>query len=425
MNRETYIKIENNIKYIIVTVYALLLIAFGFIIDHPKDIFYGLIEIIKAPDTLISDYVAIGGIGATFVNSGLLTLLFILLLYKLKINLIGASFAALFTISGFALFGKNIVNVWFIVFGVYLYSRYQRENFSKYIYIALFGTAMAPLTTELFLNFNLPLTVSWFLAFVVGTISGFILPPLATQFVRFHQGCNIYNVGFTAGIIGMVIVSILRSFGYVPTSVRIWSTGNNLTLALFLYSLFVIMFFVGFILNDNTIRNLKKVMKYSGRLVSDYVLLEGFPVTLINMSILGMIATSYILLIGGDLNGPTIGGIFTVVGFGAFGKHPKNILPVLAGVFLAFYLSSFFVDIDTEAAQLAALFGTTLAPIAGEFGIFAGILAGFVHASIVLNVGILHAGTNLYNNGFAGGFVAAVLVPILEALRRGEKNEKQ
>jgi hypothetical protein len=67
---------------------------------------------------------------------------------------------------------------------------------------------------------------------------------------------------------------------------------------------------------------------------------------------------------------------------------------------------------------LAALFATTLAPIAGRFGWYWGIAAGLVHSSVALNVGYLHAGLNLYNNGFAAGIVAAVLVPIIMAVRR-------
>jgi hypothetical protein len=51
----------------------------------------------------------------------------------------------------------------------------------------------------------------------------------------------------------------------------------------------------------------------------------------------------------------------------------------------------------------------------------AGVLAGYIHSSVVLNVGVLHAGFNLYNNGFAGGMVAAILVPLLEAFRGREK----
>ena len=35
-----------------------------------------------------------------------------------------------------------------------------------------------------------------------------------------------------------------------------------------------------------------------------------------------------------------------------------------------------------------------------------------------MNIGYLHGGMNLYNNGFAGGLVAAVLVPIIESFRK-------
>ena len=40
-----------------------------------------------------------------------------------------------------------------------------------------------------------------------------------------------------------------------------------------------------------------------------------------------------------------------------------------------------------------------------------------MHSSAALSVGSLHAGLNLYNNGFAAGIVAAVLVPVIIAIR--------
>ena len=66
---------------------------------------------------------------------------------------------------------------------------------------------------------------------------------------------------------------------------------------------------------------------------------------------------------------------------------------------------------------LALLFSTTLAPIAGEFGVFVGLLAGFLHSSVALNVGIVYGGMNLYNNGFAGGIVAIFMVPVIHSIR--------
>ncbi len=51
-------------------------------------------------------------------------------------------------------------------------------------------------------------------------------------------------------------------------------------------------------------------------------------------------------------------------------------------------------------------------------------LAGFVHSSAALTVGPVHAGLNLYNNGFAAGIVAAVLVPVITAIQAITRPER-
>ena len=119
--------------------------------------------------------------------------------------------------------------------------------------------------------------------------------------------------------------------------------------------------------------------------------------------------------VGADINGPTIGGIFTVVGFSATGKTVRNIAPVMMGVWLAGQAKLW--SITDPSATLALLLSTTLAPIAGEFGVVAGLLAGFLHSSVALNVGIVYGGMNLYNNGFAGGIVAIFLVPVIQSVK--------
>lgn len=178
------------------------------------------------------------------------------------------------------------------------------------------------------------------------------------------------------------------------------------------------MIVFGVYTRDRKLSEFKNIFKYSGRLITDYVKLEGLPFTLINMGLAGLLSLAYILIIGGDLNGPTIGGIYTIVGFAAFGKTPKTILPIFLGVSIGALTKTW--GINEPAIQLAALFGTALAPIAGEFGSIYGILAAFVHSSVVLNVGFLHGGMNLYNNGFAAGIVAGFLLPIFEAFRKDE-----
>lgn len=411
-------KRENNTRFIIITMFALSLVIFGFLVDTPKAIFEGIYNILTQPDTLITDYIGVGGMGAAFVNSGLLTLIFIYMLYRLKINFNGATIASLFLIAGFALFGKNLLNVWFIVIGVYLYAKVQREKFSKYIYIALFGTALAPFVSEIMFSTMGSVVFRAVLGGGVGIVIGFILPPLSSYLLRVHQGFNLYNIGFAAGMIGTVFVSIFKSYGFLPNPRFIWTTGNNKILSIYLYFIFLLLIAIGFFLNDRSFKNLGNIMKLSGRLVADFVILESFPPTLINVGINGIIATSYVLIVNGDLNGPTIGGILTVAGFGGFGKHTKNILPIFLGVFIGSLTKIW--HINDPAILLAALFGTALAPIAGEFGWQYGVIAAFIHSSVVLNVGVLHGGLNLYNNGFAAGIVAAILVPIIEAFRKDE-----
>ena len=75
-------------------------------------------------------------------------------------------------------------------------------------------------------------------------------------------------------------------------------------------------------------------------------------------------------------------------------------------------------NINDPAVLLAALFGTSLAPIAGHYGWAWGVVAGFLNSSVALCSGVLHGGMNLYNTGFSAGIVAAFLVPLLEALPR-------
>lgn len=130
------------------------------------------------------------------------------------------------------------------------------------------------------------------------------------------------------------------------------------------------------------------------------------------MGVLGIAGWLYVLAVGGSFNGPVLGGIFTIMGFAAFGKHPTNCWPVLLGVVISGKLFGF--NLADSGPLLAALFATTLAPIAGKFGVISGIIAGFLHLLMVMRTAPWHAGFDLYNNGFAGGLTAALIIAVIE-----------
>jgi hypothetical protein len=402
--------------YLMFMLFCLIFIILAFILDTPQEILLGFEKIIFESNILITDYMQLAGIGAAFINMSLVVLASIFLLIIVGIKPNGSTVAALFTMAGFSLFGKNIVNIWPIIFGIWLYSKYQKEKFISYVLIALFGTTLSPTVNQLTISGNFPLIANVFLGILISTFIGFILPPMAAFCLKIHQGYNLYNTGFAAGLLATLLMSLLRAFGINFDSRLLWSTGNNLSFSIILIFLFLLIIVVGYIENDKSFKNLHKLYKQPGRLVSDYYLVFGRGITMVNMGILGLYSTMFVLAIGGDLNGPTIGGILTIVGFGAFGKHLRNVFPVMIGATLSSLLNVW--QINSPGMVLGILFSSTLAPISGQFGWAYGSLAGFLHICLMMNLAYLHGGLNLYNNGFAGGIVCIILIPIITAFRK-------
>ena len=91
-------------------------------------------------------------------------------------------------------------------------------------------------------------------------------------------------------------------------------------------------------------------------------------------------------------------------------------------MFLSTFLNQFTPT--TPGIQLAAIFAVGLAPIAGRFGVIAGILAGMLHVAIVMCTSQMYGGLNLYNNGFSAGWVAIIMLPALESFML-EKDKKK
>ena len=67
----------------------------------------------------------------------------------------------------------------------------------------------------------------------------------------------------------------------------------------------------------------KLLLKLSGRLPSDFVEMTNLATVTLNMNIIGFILLGYVLMNGGQLNGPIVGSIIGVMSFGAF-KPSEN-----------------------------------------------------------------------------------------------------
>ena len=402
-------------KFFLLSLLPVYFIVIGLFIQPIGEIGPGIVQIIREPDFLITDYFVVGGVGAALINAGVLTLMSIGIIYFLGMDMDGHTITSSCLMFGFSLFGKNLLNIWAILAGVYLYSVYHKTSMKRYIYIGLYGTSLSPIITQMMQVGSGNILVRLSISLAVGLVIGFVLPPLSTHVHYAHKGYSLYNVGFASGIIATVIVSVLKSFGIEVESRLIWSTGNNVVFGVVLSVLFGGMIILGVAVRGKGIyESYKRIIRSYGIGGTDYLKDEGGASTVFNMGVNGLFATYFVLAVGGDLNGPTICGIFTIVGFGATGKHLRNIAPVMMGVYLAGFTKTW--NICQPSPMLALLFSTTLAPVAGEFGVVAGIVAGYLHSSVALNVGIVYGGMNLYNNGYAGGIVAIFMVPVIQSV---------
>ena len=124
----------------------------GVLMDDASQIPAGLFRIVTMQDLLITDYVYIAGPGAALVNAGLVTIISICIIRFSGDPYNGFTIVEMGLMAGFSLFGKNVLNIWPIILGTWLYARYQREPFSKYASVALLATSLAPLVSYMALG---------------------------------------------------------------------------------------------------------------------------------------------------------------------------------------------------------------------------------------------------------------------------------
>lgn len=407
---------KRNILSIFPTAFLLFGIFFSFY--EQVSILEGLKAIIHSPTILLTDFLAVGGVGPAFINAALIGYFNIYLLRRFKMRINGLLIAALFTVLGFSFFGKNIINILPIYFGGYLYAKHQKIQVKNILLVIMFSTALSPMVSVITFGGIFQDGFNYLMGILIGTLIGFIVVPLSSHMLKFHDGYNLYNIGFTAGLVGTVFASLLKNFGIEIKPVQVLYTQNNIGIIMLFYALFAYLVVAGLTINRDSIKQYKSILKYKGRTITDFTALVGYGITFVNMGVMGLIAMTFVLLMGGVVNGPIIAGIMTIVGFGAFGKHPKNCMPVILGVMLGGLF--FEYDYSSTTFLISALFSTTIAPVAGTFGPIAGVFAGILHLTLVTNIGIIHGGINLYNNGFAGGLAAGMIVPIIDAFKKGD-----
>ncbi len=409
-------------KRMLMPVIFIILFSVSFLGGNLSELWQGYLRILQSPSVLISDYLRIGGFNATMFNVSTIILINIIMLHRLNMKMSGPMFAGILTIAGFSFFGKNIFNTIPIYIGIYLYARMQRLEFKSFMIVVLFSTGISPIVSFLIFGGPWSLYVGIPLGIVVGIITGFVLPALSAHTTRFHKGYNLYNIGFAMGIISMFYSAVLTALRIDflvggPTSEAFH---NELLILTIIMSLTFIA--SAFIIDKNVLSKYRVLTQSTGRLVSDFIRDYGRAPTMLNVGLMGFLSLLVLALLNIEINGPVMGGILTVMGFGAFGKHPRNSIPVMTGALAGAVLMPAY-SLNEVGMAIAILFVTAVSPIAGRYGFFIGMFAGFLHIIITPLTYVFQGGFDLYNNGFAAGFVAAMMIPFLEAIKKDKIEE--
>ena len=397
----------------------------GVLAPDLTDMFPGLIRICTLPAQLTRDHFKpeLGSISGAMLNYFLVGAVCCALMFLPEANINGGTVLGFFQTLGFCSYGMNILNILPLMLGTAVYCLIRKQSFGKNLNFFMFSTAIAPLITHVLFYYpvvgeapNLtPLGVV--LALVVGVVFGCALPPLCAHSPGFHKGYDLYNAGPAAGFLCFLIYAVLhRTLGVdAPAITADLGEGNRLFVNAFCIATFGLCIVLGLMLGG--MKDYGKLFTDSGYR-SDFTARYSTGANVMNIGVYGLFILLYYNLIGAKFTGPTMGAIFCMVCCCCSGATPLNVFPIMVGYVVMGLLNRAGVTafaVNAQAIVVGLCFASGLAPISGEYGILAGIVAGMLHYCLVTSVPAIHGGFNLYNGGFTAGIVCFIYVPVLES----------
>ncbi|MDT2599616.1 DUF1576 domain-containing protein [Enterococcus hulanensis] len=393
MGKTKQVLLSTDIIFIFLLTYGLSITLAAFFLASPEKLISGMEEIVRSPSNLITDYVHIAGVGAAFLNSGLVTLSSLFLLRKHKHHFCSLTVSVIMMLSGFSFFGKNIVNSAPIILGCLIYLRIHHSGRQDLLVMGLLSTCLSPIVSTIYCAPDHSAISNKFIALVAGLLIGYTILPIF-EFLKVHtKELNLYNMGFSAGFIGVIGNLTTRNILAIKIVPHDLSFEHHHALLIFLAALFTLPFLV-------FLYFYKKNIDRSKHLFLDLKKIARF-------SLYGYLAVIFTLLLKVPLSGILVGAILTFAGFSMYNfKFRYFFFPAL-GVFLTALL--LYRDAATTNNIVIILFASTLSPMTRKYGLVTGTLSGALFSLITRNTQYLTAGINLYNCGFAGGITVLLM----------------
>ena len=400
----------------------------------------GLWQIVSNPSKISTNYFAVGGYAATFLNMALVGFACLALYVGLKATSTNVSNLAFILTLGFCSWGINIVNMWPSMLGVVIYCLVKKEKLSTNVNAMLFSTGIAPLITELMVRYPHAEAVGFnivgiLLSLAVGFVIGFFLPAGLANSPKVHKGFDLYSAALPIGMTAFFLQATLyKTMGVALPAAPDASTlqvASRLTVNVFCCVLFGFFIVSAFLLGCKPKDYWKLLVDPD--LVTNFSSAYGNAVYLMNVGVYGLFILAYYNLIGATFNGITFGVIFCMLACCNSGSHPGNVWPIMLGYVVAStvfgWLSSlaggsFAGAVNAQAIVVGLCYANGLSPIADKYGWRYGFLAAVMHYVLVTSVPALHGGYCLYNGGFTAALICLILVPSLERFCRTKEERR-
>jgi len=438
---------ENKFLRLFFAAISLCFVVAAFLMPDRATAFSGLWEIMTGTCRISTNYFALGGFAATFLNMGLVGL-FCTALVRLpgaKPNNV-TTLGVLLTI-GFASWGINPLNMIPTVLGVCLYCLVKKEKLGALSNAMLYSTGIAPLISDLlfrypgteYVGFN---GLGIALALFIGLVIGFFLPAGLAHAPNIHKGYDHYSaavpIGMTAFFLRAALYNVV--LGKSPAALELSTLARPDTVAALEVNIFCLVVFVGCILVACAMgckgKDYWQLLKDSGHGVS-FSSKYGNAPFLMNVGVFGLMILAYFnlaaLIDGKDMwTGMTFGIVFCMLATCNSGSHPGNVWPIMAGYMIASFLfgwiyqgeGDFALTIGNQSILIGLCYANGMSPIAGKYGFPYGILAGGLHYLLVTAVPDTHGGFCLYNGGFTAALICLLLVPQLEKFCKTKEERK-
>ena len=416
----------------------------AFLLPDRANAFTGLKQILLGTCKISTNYFALGGLSATFLNMGLVGLVCtgLVSLPGAKPNNV-TTLGVLLTI-GFGSWGINPLNMIPTVLGVCLYCLVKKEKLGALSNAMLYSTGIAPLISDLlfrypgteYIGFN---GVGIALALFIGIIIGFFLPAGLAHAPNIHKGYDHYSaavpIGMTAFFLRAALYTVVLGKGPGELSTMaapdvVFAPEANIFCGVVFVACIVAALCMGCKGKDYW-----QLLKDSGHSVS-FTAKYGNAPFLMNVGVFGLMILAYFNLAavidGNDMwTGMTFGIVFCMLATCNSGSHPGNVWPIMAGYMLTSFLfgwifqgETFKLTVGSQSILIGLCYANGMSPIAGKYGFPYGILAGGLHYLLVTAVPDMHGGFCLYNGGFTAALICLLLVPQLEKFCKTKEERK-